>query len=60
MSFIQGNLERFQTQSNYFSLNHSRNPVLNKSFDVLPQIKDDDTPYADPISENNVSIRSRQ
>jgi len=29
--------------------------VLNKSFDVLPQIKDDDTPSADPVSDNSVS-----
>jgi hypothetical protein len=28
---------------------------LNKSFDVLPQIKDDDTPSADPIVDNSVS-----
>ena len=30
----------------------SRNPVLNKSFDVLPQIKDDDdTPSVNSVSE---------
>jgi len=32
-----------------------RNPVLNKSFDVLPQVKDDDTPSADQVSEDSVS-----
>ena len=41
----------------HLSFNRSRNPILNKSFDVLPQIKDDDTPYADPITENNVGVR---
>ena len=32
-----------------------RNPILNKSFDVLPQVKDTDTPSADP--ESSVSVR---
>ncbi len=38
-----------------FEIMFFRNPVLNKSFDVLPQVKDDDTPSADQVSEDSVS-----
>ena len=34
-----------------------RNPMLNKSFDVLPQVKDDNIPSVDLILEENVSNR---
>ncbi len=32
-----------------------RNPALNKSFDILPQIKDDNAPSIDPVEDNSVS-----
>jgi len=38
----------------------SKNPVLNKSFDVLPQAKDDDIPSADPIADTSVSQRKEK
>lgn len=38
-----------------------RNPILNKSFDVLPQVKDPETPSADPdlqVSRSALICRS--
>ncbi len=49
--FIQGN-KQDEKESWFFIGNyHSRNSVLNKSFDVLPQIKNDDTTSDNSVSE---------
>lgn len=47
MFFIKGNQIRI---NEYLKIIFCRNPVLNKSFDILPEIKDDD-----PSSDNSVS-----
>jgi hypothetical protein len=47
MFFIKGNQIRI---NEYLEIIFCRNPVLNKSFDILPEIKDDD-----PSSDNSVS-----
>jgi hypothetical protein len=61
MFFIKGNQR--ENVLIFFSLEiiFCRNPVLNKSFDILPQIKDDDPTSSDnSVSEIISKTKSRE